>query len=310
MTATPHQARMASLRTRSAVARVFIGLFLVVDLLLALFAALLLYREVTTRISFFMVALPGFLFLIALPLLLLAGFFLSINPLAERIVEHIPPGVERQIGEVVLASTRAEGRMIDSGPAWEAVQTVGKRLARPAENLEFHLVDKPDINAFAAPGGIVVVYAGLIDKSTSAEELAGVLAHEIAHVELRHSLKQLVKSAGLRVIVATLLGDYGGLGGWAAQLGDLKFSRDAEREADLRGLARLREAHIDPAGMARFFTSLAKSETGQLPALFSTHPATAERLDALKQAIAAGNQSPVTPIAVDWAAVRKSLSKS
>ena len=69
MTATPHQARMASLRTRSAVARVFIGLFLVVDLLLALFAALLLYREVTTRISFFMVALPGFLFLIALPLL-------------------------------------------------------------------------------------------------------------------------------------------------------------------------------------------------------------------------------------------------
>lgn len=252
----------------------------------------------------------GILFLIALPLLLLAGFFLSINPLAERIVEHIPPGVERQIGEVVLASTRAEGRMIDSGPAWEAVQTVGKRLARPAENLEFHLVDKPDINAFAAPGGIVVVYAGLIDKSTSAEELAGVLAHEIAHVELRHSLKQLVKSAGLRVIVATLLGDYGGLGGWAAQLGDLKFSRDAEREADLRGLARLREAHIDPAGMARFFTSLAKSETGQLPALFSTHPATAERLDALKQAIAAGNQSPVTPIAVDWAAVRKSLSKS
>lgn len=252
----------------------------------------------------------GILFLIALPLLLLAGFFLSIDPLAERVVAHIPSGIERQIGAAVLARTRAEGRMIDSGPAWEAVQIVGKRLARPAESLEFHLVDKPDINAFAAPGGIVVVYAGLIDKSASAEELAGVLAHEIAHVELRHSLRQLVKSAGLRVIVAALLGDYGGLGGWAAQLGELKFSRDAEREADLRGLARLHEAHIDPSGMPRFFETLAKSEAGRMPALFSTHPATTERLDALQKAIAAGDRGPVEPIDVNWSAVRKGLSTS
>lgn len=250
------------------------------------------------------------LFLVALPLLLLATFFLSIDSLAERIVEHIPPSVERQIGEIVLARTRADGNMIEQGPAYEALRTIGKRLARPSEKLEFHLVRNPDINAFAAPGGIVVVYSGLIDKSTSAEELAGVLAHEIAHVELRHSLRQLVKSAGLRVIVATLLGDYGGLGGWAAQLGELKFSRDAEREADLHGLARLREAHIDPAGMPRFFETLSKSEGGRIPALFSTHPASAERLDTLQQAIASGRTSPVEPIAVDWPAVRKSLSKS
>lgn len=69
MTASAHDTRVASLRTRSAIARLFIGLFLLVDLLLALFAALMLYREVTTKISFFMVALPGFLFFIALPLM-------------------------------------------------------------------------------------------------------------------------------------------------------------------------------------------------------------------------------------------------
>jgi beta-barrel assembly-enhancing protease len=252
----------------------------------------------------------GILFLIALPLLILAGFYLSIDPLAERIVEHIPPAVERQIGAAVLARTRTDGKMIEQGPAYEALQTIGKRLARPAEKLEFHLVDKPDINAFAAPGGVVVVYSGLIDKSASAEELAGVLAHEIAHVELRHSLRQLVKSAGLRVIAAALLGDYGGLGSWAARLGELKFSRDAEREADMRGLARLREAHIDPAGMPRFFETLSKSEEGRMPALFSTHPATAERLATLQQAIASGSPGPVAPIAVDWTAVRNNLPKS
>ena len=192
--------------------------------------------------------------------------------------------------------------MIDSGPAWEAVQIVGKRLARPAESLEFHLVDKPDINAFAAPGGIVVVYAGLIDKSASAEELAGVLAHEIAHVELRHSLRQIVKSAGLRIILTGLSGDYAPLGGWAAQLGELKFSRDAERAADARGLERLEEARIDPLGMLRFFEALA-ANTPSGPALLSTHPATAERIAWLREAVTNRKAGPVEPIAIDWRSI-------
>lgn len=242
--------------------------------------------------------------LVLLPLLCIAALLLSLDPLTDRVVSHIPPEVERHIGEAVLARTRLEGPLIEAGPAHDALQTIGRRLARPGEALQFHLAERPEINAFAAPGGVVVVNSGLMARAASAEEVAGVLAHEIAHVELRHSLRQIVRSAGLRVIFGALAGDYDALGGWAAQLGELKFSRDAEREADRRGLERLAEARIDPAGMLRFFETLEKAEAGgkagQLPAVLSTHPATAERIAWLREAVATRSPGPVEPIAIDW----------
>lgn len=252
----------------------------------------------------------GVTLLILLPLLLIAGIFLAIEPLADRVVEHIPPSIENQIGEAVLARTRLDSKLIEQGPALDALQLIGKRLARPGENLRFYLAERPDINAFAAPGGVVVVYSGLIKQASSAEDVAGVLAHEIAHVELRHSLRQIVRSAGLRVIVSALFGDYGALGSWGAQLGELKFSRDAEREADARGLQRLAEARIAPQGMLRFFETLARSEssaTSAVPTVFSTHPATAERIDTLRKALAQHSAGDVAPIPVNWDRVRQSL---
>jgi Zn-dependent protease with chaperone function len=252
----------------------------------------------------------GVMALILLPLLLIAGIFLAVEPLADRVVEHIPPSIENQIGEAVLARTRLDSKLIEQGPAVDALQVIGKRLARPGENLRFYLAERPDINAFAAPGGVVVVYSGLLKQATSAEDVAGVLAHEIAHVELRHSLRQIVRSAGLRVIVSALFGDYGALGGWSARLGELKFSRDAEREADARGLQRLAEARIDPQGMLRFFESLARSEsstTSAVPTVFSTHPATAERIERLREALAKHPAGTTQPIPLDWQAVRQAL---
>ena len=250
----------------------------------------------------------GVMLLILLPLLLIAGLFLAIEPLADRVVDHIPPSIEARIGEAVLARTRLESRIIAQGPAAEALQTIGRRLARPGETLQFHLADRADINAFAAPGGIVVVNAGLMKRAASAEEVAGVLAHEIAHVELRHSLRQIVRAAGLRVIVSALFGDYGALGSWGAQLGELKFSRDAEREADARGLQRLAEARLDPQGMLRFFETLASGEGARLPAVLSTHPATSERIARLREMLAAAPPGAAQAIPVDWDAVHRALA--
>lgn len=249
----------------------------------------------------------GIALLILLPLILIVGLFMAVEPLSEQVVEHIPPEVEAQIGAAVLARTRAEGPLIESGPAFDALQVIARRLSRPDEKLHFHLAERKEINAFAAPGGVVVVNSALMKSATSAEEVAGVLAHEIAHLELRHSLKQLVKSAGLRVIAAALLGDYGSVGNWATQLTELKFSRDAEREADARGLERLAEARIDPAGMVRFFESLARTETATLPGMFSTHPATTERLEALRQNLTQHPPGRIEAITVDWPAVQASL---
>lgn len=245
--------------------------------------------------------------LVLLPLLFVAALLLSLDPLTDRVVSHIPPEVERHIGEAVLARTRLEGPLIEAGPAHEALQTIGRRLARPDEALQFHLAERPEINAFAAPGGVVVVNSGLMARAASAEEVAGVLAHEIAHVELRHSLRQIVRSAGLRVIVAALFGDFGALGGWAAQMGELKFSRDAEREADRRALERLAEARIAPHGLLDFFRTLSSLEGGQgtLPALFSTHPANAERIAWIESALARQAPTTVQPLGINWSSIRQ-----
>lgn len=253
----------------------------------------------------------GLALLILLPVLLLALLLLSLEPLTDRVVAHIPPEVERQIGEAMLLRTRAEGPMIEDGPAEAALQAIAARLTRPGEKLDFHLARRPDINAFAAPGGVVVVNSALLQAARNAEEVAGVLAHEITHVTLRHSLQQVARSAGLRLIAAAVLGDYGGISGWAAQLGALKFSRDAEREADLHALDRLIENGIDPQGLPAFFETLARQQAaGSLrpPVLFSTHPATAERIEALRAHLAGRTRVATTPIDIDWEAVRAALA--
>jgi Zn-dependent protease with chaperone function len=247
--------------------------------------------------------------ILSLPLVALGVFIAWADPLADWVVRRMPPAIERQMGEAVLAQTRAQGKMVESGPAFEAVQAIAARLARPQEQLRFFVAERPEVNAFAAPGGVVVVFTGLLASADSAEEVAGVLAHEIAHVELRHSLRQLVKVAGLRVLFAAVLGDYGQLAGWGAQLTELKFSRDAEREADARGLARLVAARVDPQGLPRFFAKLEQAEgaAASLPAVLSTHPATRERMDTLGAAIARLGPLTTEPIAVDWQGVRAAL---
>lgn len=253
----------------------------------------------------------GLALLVLLPLVLAGLLLLFLDPVVDRVVDHIPPEVEQQIGAVVLARTRAEGPLIEDGPAHAALQAIATRLARPGEKLDFYLAQRPTINAFAAPGGVVVVHSALLKEARSAEEVAGVLAHEIAHVELRHSMHQLARAAGLRLIVAALFGDYGTLGGWAAQLGELKFSRDAEREADLRALDRLAETGIDPQGLLAFFETLSRQEGAdglRPPALFSTHPATAERIEALRAVLARRPQSAAQAIGIDWQNVRTALA--
>jgi predicted Zn-dependent protease len=149
------------------------------------------------------------------------------------------------------------------------------------------VADRPDVNAFAAPGGVVVVFSGLIRAAGSAEELAGVLAHEVAHAELRHTLRGVIKSIGLRALAATVTGDISGsvFADAAARLTELRFSRDAEREADAEGLRRLVAARIDPSGMIRFYEKLSAGQRFSPPSILSTHPAGGERLDSLRREV-------------------------
>ncbi|MDQ8020216.1 MAG: M48 family metallopeptidase [Moraxellaceae bacterium] len=228
---------------------------------------------------------------LAAPLLLLAGFFAFSDGIAGWIAQRVPQAQEEALGEASFRAMQASLKLRDEGEAARAVREIGSRLTQgSAYRYRFHVVEDKAINAFAMPGGIVVVHSGLINATRTPEELAGVLAHEVQHIELRHSLKGLIKQAGLSAVWALATGDVGGaLAGEAAQrMMSLSFSRDAEREADNAGFEALLRAGIDPAGMPAFFDTLAK-QAGSAPELLSTHPASEARRDAL-----AGRLSSVT----------------
>lgn len=247
---------------------------------------------------------------VALPLLLLLAFLLNIGRLVDWAAEKVPVRYEERIGDLVLAQTRAQMKFIESGPAHEAVTAIGAALTADSRyRYRWFVAENKEINAFAAPGGVIVVHSGLIAQTARAEELAGVLAHEVAHVEQRHSLKNLMKTAGFSVLMALAIGDWTGtaLGNAAGKLTELKFSRDAETDADREGLRRLVDAGIAPHPMADFFAKLADKESSALPSMLATHPASADRQQRLRAMIAELPPRQYAPLRFDWVQVRSSL---
>jgi predicted Zn-dependent protease len=166
------------------------------------------------------------------------------------------------------------------------------------------------VNAMALPGGSVIVYTGLLKQAESPEEVAGVLAHEINHVLLRHGVESMVQSVGVMALVVVLLGNQQGLIGVLERLGiqltTMKFSREKETEADLQGLHLLHQANISPAGMIQFFERLAKTEGGPV-ALLSTHPMSAERAARLKKEQQALPSYMSQTFAFDWRRMKSTL---
>jgi predicted Zn-dependent protease len=186
------------------------------------------------------------------------------------------------------------------------VRSLGDRIVRqaapPFNQLPwtFHVVQDPAINAFAIPGGHVYINTGLIANADNAAELAGVMAHEIAHVLARHSTEQISRQYGLSAIAGAVLGQNpGALAQIAAQIAAggamARFSREAEREADEIGIQAMAAAGFNPLGMATMFEELMEQSKGGTPGrveqFFSTHPLTAERVrDARNRAARIGER--------------------
>ena len=172
------------------------------------------------------------------------------------------------------------------------IDKLGKRLESGMPSNPYHfrfkVIQVKSINAFALPGGYVFIHTGLLEKADSAEEVAGVLAHEVQHVLLRHGTKRVVRKMGLFLALRLLFGDAGGMGGFlangAASLASLKYDRGEETEADMGGLKLLYKAHLDPNGMPKFFEKMVEEEKklgaagkALLP-IISDHPLSSERL--------------------------------
>jgi Zn-dependent protease with chaperone function len=253
--------------------------------------------------------------LTGLPVLLL-GLWIGFDAVVATAVDRIPPSWERALGEVGRQEIVTGKRVLKEGPAVTAVQEIAQRLAdHIPENpyrFEIEVVQSDLVNALALPGGFVVVFTGLLKQAESPEEIAGVLAHEMSHVLLRHGLRGMVKNMGLLAVVAILVGNQDGLIGLAQRLGiqlaELRFSRDMEAAADRAGVDLLHRAAISPSGLIRFFERLAASD-GEPTELLSTHPMSAARAKRLESDAASLGPQQSIPFTIDWAAVRQSLSQ-
>ena len=235
---------------------------------------------------------------LALVVLALAGLVLLKDPLVGLVADQVPASVEVELGKVFFGQISTQLQLVDDdGIDATLDQLVAPLLAGVPDAgypFDFHLAADPTLNAFAIPGGHVVLHSGLVLEAETPEEVLGVLAHEIAHVTERHSLRQLVSAAGVYVLVQTLFGDLTGLAAVLAdgglQLLTLEFSRDHERDADEVGFRYLTDAGIDPRGMISFFEKLQAEQerlAGDAAALerhlgfLSTHPSSAERIERL-----------------------------
>ena len=247
-----------------------------------------------------------------LPLLLLIALFLMRDRILDAVVAKMPTSIDARIGDLTYAQLGQFGELVNEGPAFEAVRTVGQRLVAHLPkhdfNFRFVVINDSSINAFAAPGGVVVVHTGLLAKATSIDQLVGVLGHEVTHVTRRHSLRQMIYDLGLSTTLRWLLGVPDGvadtIAGAAVNLSGLKFSREQETEADRGGIELLQNARLPATGLQSFFNMLAQ-ERGSVPSFLSTHPADKERSATLQRLIAERGQWTVEPLVIDWDAVRK-----
>jgi len=207
--------------------------------------------------------------------------------------------VEKEIamGKQYADEIEKHSKIVDDPVVAEYINRLGQNLARHSDTripFTFKVIESPQVNAFALPGGFLFVNSGLILEADTEAELAGVLAHEIAHVAARHGTRQATRSTIANLATIPLVIATGGLGGLAVQqaaglvipVAFMQFSRSFEREADYLGLQYLYASGYDPTAFVDFFEKLAtlqKTKPSTFASVFASHPMTDDRIEAAQK---------------------------
>ena len=248
-------------------------------------------------------------------LLVSAGVIYAGGRMPEWLAPHIPVAWEKQYGDALVGDLG--GKYCNGAGGQAALSKLAGKLSPGAERMNIRVVKIDMVNAAALPGGTVIIFEELLTTSSSPDEVAGVLAHELAHVERRHVTQAMIRDLGLGLVVSAFGGNTGGSINGLLSAG---YSRASESEADVDAIAKLRRAAIDPRATAGFFKKLADGEErlGRVAeglSYISTHPmsakrqkafaASAERGRAYQPALSPGEWKALSNICVNDPARRK-----
>jgi beta-barrel assembly-enhancing protease len=221
-----------------------------------------------------------------------------------------------QLGQQAAAEIAKQYQIVQNQDIQNYVKRIGERLAAQKEAkasgfpFSFTVVNDPSINAFALPGGPTFVHTGLIAAADNEAQVAGVIGHELAHVILRHGTNQASK-ANLVQIPAMLAGAVTGSDLWGAlaQMGGtallLKYSRNAETEADALGARLMNDAGYNPIEAARFFEKLQAEGSPRAPEFLSSHPNPGNRVQAVQAEVRALPQRQYNASAGDFGRIKQ-----
>jgi beta-barrel assembly-enhancing protease len=244
-------------------------------------------RELGRRVKVMFGVLAGFV-VAAMVVWMLMGL------MVRMVVARVPAQWERDLGDNIVAELK-EHEVFTNDVKLKAkldlaVAPLLRVLPKAGADYKFYIIEDPMPNAFALPGGHVMVHDSLIRMTERPEELAGVIAHEVAHVTEKHGYRKIISEAGPYLIVRVFLGGgrntVGVLGGSSQLLVRQSFSQEYELEADDVGWKYLVKARIDPRGLADMLKKLQAAEgimgLGQFSlGAFSSHPATVKRIQRL-----------------------------
>ena len=250
---------------------------------------------------------------------LIVGAYYGIQAAGVAAVKAVPVSVDEQIGQYSYESMDPGGAELHDEVVVAAIHEMVDRLAPhaalPDLKFEVHIIQASQINAFCLPGGVIVVYTGLIEAAEQPEQVAGVLAHEMAHATQRHGLQRISQSLGIAAAANLLIGDVEGilvLGSELFRLASINsYSRGQEGDADAEGVRMMHAAALDPLSMAQFF-EIMKEQAGNLPAQLtwiSTHPDHDARIISIREQMGILPPQDYQTLDLDWEDVQSRIEK-